>query len=594
MYIDLLRLPLPVVFQRVYQRFFSSEGAYNLPQIPAFTFNQTNPAHLPEVDLEILLRLYEHYKRDEFNHLGSGWTSLKNKDLPSGFAGTLYAAADEKLDLNAIVWNRDQRSGFIFNHEDPAQALSTGFNTSGVDVKFSWDFARFQHFPQIGILALKCPDKLSEIQQLAISQYASFMEQCSVGRNIHWASPMEVSIRLCNLLLGFDILNLLDNFKESLYLHWHFLQAHLEDKQGLGTNHYLSNLMGLVVAGYYFNNSTVQAKSKWAWQALEMEAQKQFYEDGINFEYSVYYHRLATELLLVAFAFAKKQELYVSEKFRQTLSNALRAIEVLKKPDGFLPQFGDNDSGRIIDLLPEGEWEASDFIPQPEKSNFLTSVAEPNSVYRWLYGELKSELPKPKEVPAQTVDLKFSHLKHQEQKTFAFNVIDTSALSVFHFAAGGLIVFKSQKFYLAINLMANSLGHRYRGHSHNDKGSLELQVHGQNHLQDPGVYSYTASAEIRNKWRQTEAHGVPFTGVEQNRYLPGNLGLFHLKLDTKIKLLHLSKTRCAFEVKYRGVRHIREIEIFPEKLLVTDSCNKSFKVNWNSKVQLTKGYGKLA
>lgn len=467
-------------------------------------------------------------------------------------------------------------------------------------MKYIWEPARFQHFPQVAIAQQAKLISFKQAQLLMEGHLKSFAGQVSYGKTVHYASPMEISIRLCNWLLAWewgewDDLN--DLFSAVIYEHYAFLQQHLEHKEGLGTNHYLANLMGLVVAGCYLKGEDVKNRTEWAWQEFEKELQKQFHTDGGNFEYSVYYHRLSTEIALLTVGYALRQKLPVQETTWKILRQAMAYLLGLVKADGTLPQFGDNDSGRIIDLLPEGEEKQGTWQPRPECTQFILDIQKPETLYgqfyQSLYGEayaklLNISLPVAGfKTPGVVPDLKY----HKES-IFKFTDADLAAVKRYAWPHTGLYVYKSSDFYLAVNVMSNPRGHRYRGHMHNDKGQIELQVHGKDMLRDPGIFSYTASVALRNRYRSTRAHFVPFAGVEQNRYLPTSLGLFHATLEVKTRVLQMEPQGFSCLIEYRGVRHFRKISWQADQLTVQDYCNKPFTLQDDKDLKPTVGYGK--
>lgn len=604
-YWDLLRLPLPVAIKRIRQRIGGGTKVETSYQLPPDLEWSGNSLGIPESKFkkEKWNRLLDHYCNDEINLLGSGWTSLKNAAQPRGFQGYKFGSFPRpELGENTIDWNRDQRTGFQYDiNGNAGEQLKKAFATEGVDVKFCWEFARMHHLPQLALAYHNLPDRKEEILQTVERHISTFNEQCMPGAGIHWTSPMEVAVRLTNILLAFDLLrdeleDLKDEVLEIAYGHYACVSTHLEHKDGFGTNHYLSNLMGLVVTGYYLKNSEIQKKSGWAWAEMEKELKKQFFTDGFNFEYSTYYHRLSTEIALVSLKYAKMQSFEISKETLKIISNALLSMEVLMKDNHELPKFGDIDSGRILDLNPEGEIITGDFVPRAESCDFVLDLKHPGSVYHYFYKDvlkLMGQASVNSLLAKSEVNRTKRTLSHSQEWKIKFPEIDTDKIQHYYWPKAGLVLYKSDDFYLAVNLMANKNGHRYRGHLHNDKGAFELRVNGQDYVMDPGVMSYTASVELRNQYRQTAAHPVPFTGVEQNRYLPGFLGLFHSRLDVHARPTRMSDHSMECEVFYSDVKVLRRFEIKSDRVVVWDWCNKPFTVNKNNEIPLTAGYGKL-
>lgn len=541
--------------------------------------------------------LTDHYLQDELNFLGSGWISVRNEDAPLN--GTYGSFPRKGLGNHEVDWNRDQRTGFQFQPDgQPGEELQKAFETPGVDVKWTWEFTRMHQLPQLALAIQIFPDLKEKIHNKIEHHLSSFNEQCPCLKGIHWSSPMEVAIRLVNLLVAYDMLKS-SRFQLEVLVqqmateHWNFLRNNLEDKDGYGTNHYLANLMGLIVAGYYLEGEEVRQSQSWAVGELEYEVTKQFHKDGFNFEYSTYYHRLSTEIVMIGFLAALKSGFQLQQASLATLEKALIALKDIRKPDGSLPLFGDNDSGRILDLDPAGILKG-ELELRPENSSFCTSELEKKGVYKWFYQDILDRLPGTSTSPVEEEKLSIDYrpLPYKQEWKIAFIPLSVKEIKRVDYPEAGLYVFRSPDFYLAINLMCNAHGHRYRGHMHNDKGSFELTVHQQDLVKDPGIYSYTASVEERNRYRSTEAHPVPFTGIEQNRFLEQSFGLFHMKLDVSCELLAISPIGLTAQIKYRGVKHIRKFEILEDHLLITDFCNKEFKVNKQPSVSLTAGYGK--
>ena len=598
---DIIKLPFPVLLKRVYKRLRPGrEGS--LFKYPRIDSNLKWPLSIPNSQPSSTQKFVgQKYLHHDFSYLGSGWCSIKASYAPPGFLEWRYQPKPthgEELD-----WLRDQRSGFSFHRNtNPAEALQTAFQTSGVDVKFCWEFARFHHFPQLAIAARRGLISPSEVLNKATLQLRSFYNQAPYGKGVHYASPMEVAIRMVNLLIAHHLRSEIlpgELHKNLCSEHWHYLCHHLEHKEGLGTNHYLSNLMALVVAGYYMDSRQVESTARWAWQEFEKEFHKQFFSDGGNFEYSIYYHRLSTEITLLTLSFARAQGFPTSESSVKLLRKALALLHSALKPDDTLPQFGDNDSGRILDLKPEGVWKGKESEPHPGKTGFIRELKDTETLYGAFYsqllGELHGQIIAPeKQKPLESFNLAFStELPYEKETVFSFEEIDREQIKRTSFPETGLYFFKSEEFYLAINLMSNPRGHRYRGHRHNDLGQFELTVHGNDLVSDPGTLSYTASVELRNRYRSTRAHFVPYVGKEQNRFLNNATGLFHNTFDTTAELLIWEEYCCVFQVKYRGVRHIRRIAIEKNRVVISDWCNYPFSLQDDADIKFTDGYGKL-
>ncbi len=529
--------------------------------------------------------LTDHYLLDELNCLGSGWISILNRESRSRIRPQLAAEEPD--------WNRIHKNGYHLPIVEARKAISEVLSQPGQDVKHSWEFARMHHLPQLAIATELFPEKEHEILSKVRFHLISFIDQCPVGQGVHWSSPMEVAIRLSNILICLDLVPEIreDLITKYCIAHWEYILTHLEHKEGLSNNHYLANLMGLLVFGVYFKGPEVERASDFALGELQIELRKQFFSDGMNFEYSSYYHRLSTEIGIISLLAAIKSGRKPGVDSFHIISKALGVVQLLTKPDYSMPRFGDNDSGRILDLDPVIR--PVDLQVFPEDCSFLTFDHRRSSIYHQFYSSVLQKLFITPIPTALTMQYPIPRLRYEHVWELNHETTDISSLEVTHLEESGLVIFKSPRYYLAVNFMANPRGHRYRGHMHNDKGSFELNVCGRDIILDPGTLSYTASVKERSMYRHTQAHHVAYTGMEQNRSLSSPLGSFHACLDVTTKLLKLSESGLVLLITYRGVINVREFRIMSDKLIVTDQCNHNFVVNKQPIPKPAIGYGRL-
>ncbi|MCT8140287.1 heparinase II/III family protein [Anaerobacillus sp. CMMVII] len=119
------------------------------------------------------------------------------------------------------------------------------------------------------------------------------------------------------------------------------------------------------------------------------------------------------------------------------------------------------------------------------------------------------------------------------------NLLDR--LEGFSYPEFGLYIYKSTQLYLAIRCGSNGQNGN-GGHAHNDQLSIELTINGKDIIKDPGTYLYTPLPEKRNLFRSTKSHFTPqCPGKEQNSWVEGLNGLFHLKNEAQAKCLHFSE-----------------------------------------------------
>lgn len=306
-----------------------------------------------------------------------------------------------------IDWQVDFKSGYRWSestwHGDIRFA-----RLPGVDVKVPWELARLQHLPTLGLACHFAQAHAAGFDDPAVyaqafrNQVLDFIATNPPGFGVNWSCAMDVGIRCANLLVAHDIVKAaglrLDGdferaFCASVLAHARHVARHLEWSPRYRGNHYLANIAGLLFAAAYLPASDeVDAWLAFSVQELVAEVDYQFHDDGSNFEASVCYHRLSSEMVLWAFALLSnlpEDKLAVLTRppasFRKNGLSRLRGeawtlhavpgsdrvspippwcwarleqmanfTKALTRPDGTVTQFGDNDSGRFI-VLGSGE-----------------------------------------------------------------------------------------------------------------------------------------------------------------------------------------------------------------------------------------------
>lgn len=201
---------------------------------------------------------------------------------------------------------------------------------------------------------------------------------------------MDIAIRVTNWVLAINLIksyinNLPHGGKEhfykisykSLYQHGDFIIHNLEWSEDLTSNHYLSDIAGLLVLAVFTENIFKKAREwkEFTIKELKKEMFKQVYPNGTEFEASTCYHRLALELFFYSTFFTvqnkknkienKKKDLLSSADDYKTIAEEIfgkgyvdrlykmfDAILYLLKLNGRMLQIGDNDNGQFIKLYP--------------------------------------------------------------------------------------------------------------------------------------------------------------------------------------------------------------------------------------------------
>lgn len=653
-----------------------SKGTHIRIDVPLINNSYINIKELDisNIDVKVAQYLSQMYCDHRFDLLGSGWVKNSYDSVAFGVEGHQYSmniSVPKSIadDYELIDWQKDYKSGYRWDEKVWYKEQQIGHKL-GVDIKVPWELARFQHLPQLAIFSV-IDKSLKERSILEFKyQILDFITHNPPRMGVNWVCTMDVAIRAVNMLVAYDLFcqldvsEILDNhfkqtFSKSIYEHGLHIVNNLEYTDWLTTNHYLSNIAGLVfIASYLHNDPEINRWLAFGIQELISETEKQFYKDGGNFESSTCYHRLSAEMVLYSSALIlelKKEKLadlnsYTSEKwkiyprllaadqqnftidpttnmfkFPQSYIDLLfkigRFTVDITKPDGEVPQFGDNDSGRFLRLTPIGKfityqeaskqylnlcdhrmidklfWDentlnhttlCSSFAGLFEETifqnfdglekSFITSITSQKLLSKNMEHTIPSIIKK------QDLILPFS-----EMKTYTSS-IDIKNLQSFFYPDSGIYIFKNPHFYLAV--CATPLGQNENGgHTHNDKLGYELQINGQNIVRDPGTYLYTPLPSKRNEFRSGFAHSIPIVGkLEQNIY-DSNTGLFSLQKQSECQILAIDSQHLSLLLRFHDVIQLREFSIKQEEVKITDSCNHEFE--YHEFGFYSNGYGKV-
>ena len=178
------------------------------------------------------------------------------------------------------------------------------------------------------------------------SQIKSWIENNPFGKGINWSTPMECAVRSINLIqIYFLTENKLD-ILTLIYNHGKYIKENIEWTPAK-ENHYLTDLLGLFWIGILFNKERWIKFSK---KELEKEIRHQVSEDGVDYESSLNYHRLVTEIFTITLILATKNNIDLSNTFKSRIENMCEFIMYYTPESGNAPSIGDTDNSRILDI----------------------------------------------------------------------------------------------------------------------------------------------------------------------------------------------------------------------------------------------------
>lgn len=582
------------------------------------------------------------YTGHRFNLLGSGTVRVEYGMEANGIQGKRYRNRTRKIDslrkfsllkylspfsflpylllrkevdkeYVPIDWHIDFKSGYrydAYRYYSPAKCLKSIGDAEKAEIKVPWELGRFYHFPQMAVVAVFDKDKRESLLREYKNQIYDFIISNPYAKCIQWSSAMDVSIRIVNILIAFDIFSQIDTasildfrFRRRLLgftaQHGRFIYRHLEYGK-IPSNHYPADLVGLLYAGSYLPKSRITRN----WIEFSIKeivdcVKRQYHEEGTHFEGSTFYHCLTTEFIMFATAMIQrlKKPDWLPDWYLNRLWLAGRFIQDITKQNGELLQVGDNDSGRLLKLS-SNDAMGREMMCAYEEALFTHMTGEYKVKYPLEYSLVKclakssihldDRLKEEKEYDFSLVQN--TELPYSAEKVFQGKNPESSYLKGLmhkYYKEFGIYIMRSERMFVSIVVDTSRYAKLY-GHIHNDKLSVELTLDGENILTDPGSYLYTSDSNTRNVFRCTRAHNTVWCGVEQNLFM----GTFGLRKQSVGRVISASYNAVRCQAEYRGIIHQREVCVEDGAVIIKDWCNKKFQCNYTGQ-PYSRGYGEL-
>lgn len=392
----------------------------------------------------------------------------------------LLARANRLVSEPPVEWNRDPRSGYLWPldyHRDLKL-----MRTDGSDIRIVWELNRLGHFLTLGHAYQLTKDE--RFTTAFVDQLRSWYEQNPYGRGPNWQCAMEVALRAINLIAAREMFRQSPKLDTQFLLtlfqqHGNYIRRNLEFSYIATSNHYLSDIAGLLWLGLMVPE--LRDARRWrdvGLKELLREMDKQVLPDGANFESSTGYHRFVTELFLYSFLLCRENGISIGQQYENKLRAMLFYIRAYLRPDGFAPLIGDTDGGQFLPLQQK----------RADDHRYLLKIG----------AEVFNN----------------AELSEAERGSKAF-------------PNAGTYIMRHEDLYLCFNTSGAGINGR-GSHGHNDKLSIEVSAGACAFIVDPGTYVYTGDLQRRHDFRSTAYHStVKIDGVEQNtieRDLPFVIG----------------------------------------------------------------------
>lgn len=391
-------------------------------------------------------------------------------------------------------WHLDPPSGASWDAFAPGRSVLDSPPVRGADPKLPWELARFQFaLPLVQAFFLEGDPRHAEAYLDLVDDFLD-RNPCPLG--VNWTVAMDVALR------AFSWTHALWHLRSSPALgdaRWRRWQAALRDHRryvrwclewallGRG-NHYLADVIGLGAIATGVPGVASRRDATQQARRLAREARAQTLEDGADWEGSTGYHRFVVEMFLGGALCG----LAPGDAFDDTLGRQLVYLDALCRADGTIPAIGDDDSGRVLPLDPQG----------PAARSVL------DLGFALVPGAPRREAP---EGPAPDLFWVGGEAAYARWRRTAPAARVAGWRS---FPVVGVHVRRAGDWHVtAVSGPERSIG--AGGHLHADVLSLVVHVGGVERVLDPGTLTYAVSRELRDRFRSARLHStIAIPGAE--------------------------------------------------------------------------------
>lgn len=323
-------------------------------------------------------------------------------------------------------------------------------------------------------------------------------------QGINWAGPLEVALRSMAWLWAYQLCRRSSGLSaeehyiwiKAFYLHGCYLERHLEVYSS-PNNHLVGEAAALYLIGSFFPEfDRAGAWQMRAWQILETQPERQFYEDGGSTEQATSYHHYCLGFFVLVVLTRLRQKLPVPASMLERLQSAFEFSMWMTAPDGTVPRIGDTDDARSIRFGPFIPWDFRNLLSigavMFRRGDFKAVSASFSEDALWLLGASGLE-------------------------TFQKLSISPPADTVRLFPSSGYAMLRDgwqcEGHHACIDCGEIGLGLRENDipiftHGHADMLSVWISSFGQPLLIDAGFFTYNGSPEWHRYTRDVSGHNT--------------------------------------------------------------------------------------
>lgn len=387
-------------------------------------------------------------------------------------------------------------------------------NVAG-DKKVTWELNRHGHFVTLGQAYWLTGDE--RFAEAFVSQASSWMDANPPKLGINWASSLELSFRVIAWIWTLHLLadsdRLAPKFVSRLFKYLIAQGRHIESY----LSHYFSpntHLTGEALGLFYLGAVLPELGRASRWRDIGLgvlldQLTQHIRPDGAYFEQSTYYHRYTVDFYTHLIVLARAANVKLPREVEERLSPAFDYLMYITRPEATSPHLGDDDGGRLLSLNAR---RADDF-----RDTLATGAALlGRSDWKFVAGEAAIE----------TLWLLGPEALARYDEMEARAPLETSHA----FVDGGCYIMRDGWSQRASYVLADCGPHGSStgAHAHADALAIEYAVEGKTWLVDPGTFTYTGDARLRDQFRSTEAHNTMTVDGQPQSVPAGPFGWKHI------------------------------------------------------------------
>jgi hypothetical protein len=440
-----------------------------------------------------------------------------------------------------IDWHRNPVTGIEWPRRfwadyDPVNDLAYG------DSKVVHELNRHQHLPRLGKAYYLTGDERYASE--AIAQIESWIAQNPQGMGINWQSSLEIAIRVLSWLWTICFLLPSPAFTraftltvtQSLFAQLRHVCSYLSVYSSPNT-HLIGEAAALFVGGLLLDGAEARQWRDIGANLLAQTIRRQVLDDGVHCELSTGYHCYAADFYLQALILARRNSFDLPPDLPKKVEQMLEFVMQVTRPDGAIPQLGDDDGGRALALdrkdyrcYLDGLSSGAVLFGRPD-FKWQSRAFQEETLWLMGSGACASYAALPDERPEGNRRI-FEEAGYVVLRT-GWDARDSHAV----FDCGGL-------------------GAPTGGHGHADALSLVLFSNGRDVLIDSGTYVYNGAPECRDYFRSTSAHNtVVVDDCDQSR----QAGTFQWQTRAEARALPAAADSAAGEHTGYPLVHKRQV-----------------------------------